>query len=94
MTAIDRQKLIEDVAKAEWAAVWPRIPYEAGLGAFAEGAAAAIPVIVAAVLEPIRTNTETAAIGCRARGDSEGERRWLDLTILLDRIEADCRGGE
>ena len=57
MTAIDRQQIIEDAAKAEWAAVWPGIPYETSPGAhadFAKGTAAALPVIVAAALKPIR----------------------------------------
>ena len=36
MTAIDRQQIIEDAAKAEWAAVWPGIPYETSPGAHAD----------------------------------------------------------
>lgn len=32
MTAFDRQQIIEDAAKAEWAAVWPGIPYETSPG--------------------------------------------------------------
>lgn len=57
LDVFDRQQIIEDAAKAEWAAVWPGIPYETSPGAhadFAKGTAAALPVIAAAVLKPIR----------------------------------------
>ena len=49
----DRDKVTEDAARAEWSVVWPRIPYEVGVGAFSEGTAAALPVIVEAVLAEI-----------------------------------------
>ena len=93
MTTIDRQQVIETAAKAMDEQFNPD-SYPILAAMFSDYAATVVPVIVAAVLEPIRTNVATAAISCRARGDSEGERRWLDLTILLDRIEAGCRGGE
>lgn len=52
---IDRDKLIEDAARAEWAVVWPGIPWTEDAGKFKVGTAAALPVIVSAVTDEIRT---------------------------------------
>ena len=99
MTAIDRQQIIEDAAKAEWAAVWPGIPYETSPGAhadFAKGTAAALPVIVAAVLKPIRElhcecDRMSRTPGC-CWHDGHG---WPCPTArLCDEIEAAAKGGE
>lgn len=112
MTAIDRQQIIEDAAKAEWAAVWPSIPYETSPGAhadFAKGTAAALPVIVAAALKPIRELHAPIAAAdysggpfrgvtqvCTACGTDDGnwQRHPCPTVRLLDQIEAAAKGGE
>lgn len=57
---IPRQQLIQQAARAEWSAVWPGIAYDDGQAAgategFEDGSAAALPVIVRAVTDEIRT---------------------------------------
>ena len=93
MTAIDRQQIIEDAAKAEWAAVWPSIPYETSPGAhadFAKGTAAALPVIVAAVLKPIRELHREQFQFCR---DCDADYPCPTIQ-LCDAIESSAKGGE
>ncbi len=54
MTAIDRAALIEQAARAEWAACW-NIPWEPdGGGEWRRITAAALPVIAKALLAPLR----------------------------------------
>ena len=50
----DREQTIEQAARAEWAVVWPGIPYAEQAGEFEVGTAAALPVIVRAVTDEIR----------------------------------------
>lgn len=57
-------------------------------------AEAVVPVVVAAALQPLRANAGMSATACHARGDSDGRRRWLDLSALMDQIEADLTGGD
>lgn len=93
MTAIDRQQIIEDAAKAEWAAVWPGIPYETSPdahAAFAKGIAAAFPVIVAAVLKPIRELHREQFQFCR---DCDADYPCPTIQ-LCDEIESSAKGGE
>lgn len=110
MTAIDRQQIIEDASKAEWAAVWPSIPYETSPGAhadFAKGTAAALPVIVAAALKPIRELHASGEPVCVETGHTPslcpcsevfcegcGESMPCPTVRLLDGIESSAKGGE
>jgi len=95
----DRDKVTEDAARAEWSVVWPRIPYEVGVGAFSEGTAAALPVIVAAVLKPIREQAAEWREFMRDPDLTGYERSAIrmcasEMERLLDQIEAAAKGGE
>jgi hypothetical protein len=99
---IDREKLIEDAAKAEWAAVWPEVPWVDQAGEFEAGTAAALPVVVAAVTDEVRKlhapidammygqNTVTAVKVCAACGTDNGswQRHPCPTVRLLDEIDA------
>lgn len=96
MTAFDRQQVIEDAARAmhntagQWP--WERLSTEEPL--WAEGwrgnAKAALPVIVAAVLKPIRELHREQFQFCR---DCDADYPCPTVR-LLDQIETDSKGGE
>ena len=96
MTAIDRQQIIEDAARAmhNTAGWWPweRLSTEEPLWAegWRDNAKAALPVIVAAVLKPIRDlhtpDGHGWCNGCACRP--------CPTARICDQIEADAKGGE
>lgn len=74
--------LVEDEDGAPYPAVVQSIVRDA----VEDGVLAAIPVLLA----PIRTYAERCATATYDAGSFDARRRWLDLIILLARIE----GGE
>ena len=97
MTAIDRQKIIEAAATAiHDAACTFHSDRGISMGHYpiemhaAQDAALVLPVIVAAVLKPIRELHREQFQFCR-----ECDADYPCLTVrLLDQIEADLAGGE
>lgn len=76
----DREQVTREAARAEWAVVWPGLPYEEEFDrSFEQGTAATVPVIVRAVTDEIRalhyatTHCGTGVVrGCPAcAGDDE-----------------------
>ena len=98
MTAIDRQQIIEDAARAmhntagQWPLPWERLSTEEP--GWAEGwrdnAKAALPVIVAAVLKPIRELHREQFQFCR---DCDADYPCPTIQ-LCDEIESSAKGGE
>ena len=115
MTAIDRQQIIEDAARAmhntagQWR--WERLSAEEPLWAegWRDNAKAALPVIVAVVLKPIRElhapidaadysggpfrGVTQVCIAC-GTDDGNWQRHPCPTVRLLDQIETDSKGGE
>lgn len=91
MTAIDRQQIIEDAAKLSFAAHFRNAtPDPVELAIERDGLRAVFPVIVAAVLKPIRELHREQFQFCR-----ECDADYPCLTVrLLDQIETDSKGGE
>lgn len=91
MTAIDRQQIIEDAAKLSYAAHFRNAtPDPVELAIERDGLRAALPVIVAAVLKPIRELHREQFQFCR---DCDADYPCPTIR-LLDEIEAAAKGGE
>ena len=113
MTAIDRQQIIEDAARAmhNTAGWWPweRLSTEEPLWAegWRDNAKAALPVIVAAALKPIRELHAAGEPVCVETGHTPsrcpcsevfcegcGESMPCPTVRLLDEIESSAKGGD
>lgn len=102
MTAFDRQQIIEDAAKLSYAAHFRNAtPDPVELAIERDGLRAALPVIVAGALKPIREQHGVPHWCMDDEGRSDCYHPdgmgmpWPCSTIqLCDEIEADVKGGQ